>query len=138
MNSPTLQWTTGELIKLPFLGPFMAYEIVTDLRHTPMLDKAPDIMTWANPGPGGARGAGRVVGEGPEHYSRSNAKDQERIQGVMRSLLHMMKTEQQHWPSDWPAWEMRDVEHTLCEFDKYERARLGEGCPKQRYKGAAA
>ncbi len=138
MNSPTLQWATEELIKFPFLGPFMAYEIVTDLRHTPLLEKAPDIMTWANPGPGATRGAGRVVGEGPDYYSRSNAKDQERIQGVMKSLLHMMKAEREHWPDKWPAWEMRDVEHTLCEFDKYERARLGEGRPKQRYQGAAA
>jgi hypothetical protein len=38
-----------------------------------------------------------------------------------------------NWPHEWPAWEMREVEHTLCEFDKYERARLGEGRPKQRF-----
>jgi hypothetical protein len=34
----------------------------------------------------------------------------------------------------WPAWEMREVEHTLCEFDKYERARLGEGKPRGVYR----
>jgi len=26
------------------------------------------------------------------------------------------------------------VEHTLCEFDKYERARLGEGKPKEIFR----
>ena len=30
--------------------------------------------------------------------------------------------------------EMRDIEHCLCEFDKYERTRLGEGRPRAKYK----
>ena len=33
-----------------------------------------------------------------------------------------------------PALEMRDIEHCLCEFDKYERTRLGEGRPRAKYK----
>jgi hypothetical protein len=28
----------------------------------------------------------------------------------------------------------QDLQNCLCEFDKYERARLGEGTPKQIYK----
>jgi hypothetical protein len=36
---------------------------------------------------------------------------------------------------DWmPSVEMRDIEHSLCEFDKYERVRLGEGRPRMKYK----
>ncbi len=31
----------------------------------------------------------------------------------------------------WPPLELREIEHSLCEFDKYERVRLGEGKPKQ-------
>jgi hypothetical protein len=34
----------------------------------------------------------------------------------------------------WPIWEMREVEHTLCEFDKYMRVVNGEGFPRGRYK----
>jgi hypothetical protein len=30
----------------------------------------------------------------------------------------------------------QDLQNCLCEFDKYERVRLGEGRPKQRYEGA--
>ena len=30
--------------------------------------------------------------------------------------------------------EMREIEHSLCEFDKYERVRLGQGTPRGRYK----
>ena len=29
--------------------------------------------------------------------------------------------------------EMRDIEHSLCEFDKYERVRLGQGRPRSKY-----
>lgn len=43
-------------------GPFMAYEVVTDLRHTRYLRNAPDIWTWANAGPGAIRGLNRLYG----------------------------------------------------------------------------
>ena len=33
-----------------------------------------------------------------------------------------------------PNLEMREIEHSLCEFDKYERTRLGEGRPRAKYK----
>jgi len=42
-------------------GPFISYEVVSDLRHTRYLENAPDIMTWANPGPGAKRGLNRLM-----------------------------------------------------------------------------
>ena len=51
----------------------------------------------------------------------------------MRELLEQ-STLQRHWSHNWPKWEMRDVEHTLCEFDKYERVRTGEGRPRGVYR----
>lgn len=130
----TLEEATRQLQQFPYLGPFMAYEVVTDLRHT-ILSCAPDIMTWANPGPGAIRGAGRILSPTrSDHFSGSKA-DAPVIQELMRGLLERSQ-DTNYWPSEWPQWEMRDVEHTLCEFDKYERARLGEGTPKQRYQGA--
>lgn len=130
--------------KQPYFGPFHAYEIVTDLRHTALLDRAPDIMTWANPGPGAHRGANRVFRGGPrERVSRDQVIDE------MRVLLSWSRSAA-YWPQAasapgirspgytqpgiWPAWEMRDVEHTLCEFDKFERVRLGEGKPRGVYR----
>lgn len=32
----------------------------------------------------------------------------------------------------WPAWELREVEHTLCEYDKYMRVAEGTGHPRGR------
>lgn len=119
----TLQDAWSWLRQFPYLGDFMAYEIVTDLRHTTLLDRAPDIMTWANPGPGAARGLGRVFRGDPAAYRPSQKAELNRM---MRDLLEMSRSSAV-WSSDWPRWEMRTVEHTLCEFDKYERLRLGEG-----------
>jgi hypothetical protein len=39
------------------------------------------------------------------------------------------------WPTEWSDWEMRDVEHTLCEYDKYLRCQSGQGKTKQKYEG---
>ena len=32
-------------------------------------------------------------------------------------------------------FELREVEHSLCEMDKYQRVMRGEGRPKSRYNG---
>ena len=29
--------------------------------------------------------------------------------------------------------DMRTIEHSLCEWDKYERVRLGQGTPRSKY-----
>lgn len=120
------------LCGFPYLGAFMAYEIVTDLRHTSLLNQAPDIMTWASAGPGAARGLCRVQGLPLGTLRYQSSSDQQTLIAGMRCLLAQSQ-DPALWPVDWPRWEMRDVEHTLCEFDKYERARLGEGAPKQKY-----
>lgn len=120
------EWLSG----FPFFGKFHSYEIVTDLRHTELLNRAPDIMTWANPGPGAQRGANRVFG-------RLVSEKTPRVEliGEMQHLLAHSRSKKL-WPNNakWPKWEMRDVEHTLCEFDKYERVRLEEGKPRGVYR----
>lgn len=130
-NHQTLQRAHEELVEFPYLGSFMAYEIVTDLRHTPVLWNAKDVDTWAAAGPGAARGLCRVMGVPLGTYRYQSAKDQELLLKGMQRLLAFSRGGL--WPAEWPRWEMREVEHTLCEFDKYERARLGEGTPKQRF-----
>lgn len=129
----TLEETHKLFMEFPYLGHFMSYEIVTDLRHTFLLENASDIMTWANPGPGAQRGFSRLMGNGPQLV---NKKEIPLVIEGMRELLEYSKQEE-YWPQHliWPQWEMRDVEHQKCEYDKYERARLGEGKPKQLYRG---
>lgn len=116
----------ADLVRFPFLGGFTAYEIVSDIRWMSVGQSWPDIMTWAHAGPGAVRGLNRVHGR-PVKASLN----QRQALSEMRDLLAESR---EHWPDEWPMWEMREVEHTLCEFDKYERVRLGEGTPRGRFR----
>lgn len=134
MRGYSLQTATELLKQYPYIGAFIAYEIVTDMRHTPVLGFAPDIMTWANPGGGCARGLSRMLDLPTNHFNRHKKEDIEEMLAYMNHILPFSKSSE-FWPQHWPFWEMREVEHNLCEFDKYERARTGQGKPKQLYKG---
>lgn len=124
-HSSSLERMHERLMKEQGLGPFMAYEIVTDLRHTAVLSHAPDIMTWANPGPGCMRGLGWIVFDNNKIFDRSMRND---ILDHMRTILEMSK--EQPWIER--PWEMREVEHALCEYDKFRRVQRGDR-PKRRY-----
>jgi len=106
--------------ELHFMGGFMAYEAVSDLRWTPILDQAQDIMTWANAGPGCARGLGWVVYNDSDVFSCSVGHQRKMLE-YMQELLEHSKNPN-YWPAEWKQWEMREVEHWNCEFDKYMRA----------------
>lgn len=129
------------------VGGFMAYEMVTDMRHVPsLLANAEDIMTWANPGPGAIRGLRRL---GRPHKPRHEA-----IRSIERLLRESREGRRHAWERSGPdekfkpieqgpavledhmsPLEMRDVEHSLCEFDKYCRVKFGEGEPRMRFNG---
>lgn len=126
----TLHAAWEDLLTVPYLGKFMAYELVSDLRWD-VLTKATDINTWANAGPGCTRGLGRAVSGDLEQFSYGSASSQLVMLNVMRQLLEMSR-DAAYWPSEWKPWEMREVEHWSCEFDKYCRVQGGERM-KRRY-----
>lgn len=104
---------------LPYFGwgGFMSYEVACDLRYTRYLDTAPDVLSWAHAGPGALRGLRRVTGVLPKK----------------RDALELMREVHERIAPVWPykpKLELREIEHSLCEFDKYERVRLGEGKPR--------
>lgn len=109
-------------------GPFMAYEVVTDLRHTRYLRNAPDIMTWANAGPGAIRGLNRLYGR-----ELNTQPKKEQTNNEMFLLMEQMNANPMLWPEKWPRLEMRDVEHSLCEYDKWERVTNGQGKMRSKY-----
>ena len=106
---------------------FMAYEVASDLRYTRYLETAPDNLTWAHAGPGAKRGLNRLLGR--DAKARPYLNDADAL-GAMRTLLSQISIV---WPYQ-PALEMREIEHSLCEFDKYERARNGEGRPRSYFR----
>ena len=126
----TMEWMTNDLCRYRDLGPFMAYEIVCDLRWSLLRNDVPqDVSTWANPGPGARRGLWRIYGQ-EKFLANSKAGTRLCIE-AMRLLLHEWREGIGPRPRE---AEMREVEHTLCEFDKYERARLGEGRPREKFR----
>jgi hypothetical protein len=120
------------------IGPFLAYEIVTDLRHTRYLRDAPDINSWANAGPGAIRGLNRLLGR----PLKSRMKQEEALHLMTGLLDNLNRRHRVPWGdkhkyialAPWiPQLELRDVEHSLCEVDKYLRVTLGEGAPRERF-----
>lgn len=131
-EGPSLKTAVMDLKKLSHIGLFMAYEIVCDLRWTPVLWNAPDIMTWANAGPGATHALGTLCAGNRYTYNRNDPIDQVVMVGFMQELL-AMSTNADYWSPNWRAWEMREVEHWLCEHDKYLRGERGLHL-KRRYR----
>jgi hypothetical protein len=107
------------------MGSFMAAQVVADEKNNPEspLAEAKDWRTWAAPGPGSLRGLNRILGNGPVKTGFSDGyflQELNKLQDIVNEKLGMGLCAQ-------------DIQNCLCEFDKYERARLGEGKPKQRY-----
>lgn len=126
---------------IPSFGPFIVYEVISDLRWTRYLEHASDIMTWANPGPGAARGVGRILGYDvrwdENKYSRADFNKQRAKYSTYLVQLEIMQELLSISPDYLADWmnpmEMRDIEHSLCEWDKYMRAKEGSGRPKQSF-----
>jgi hypothetical protein len=105
-------------------GPFMAYEVVTDLRHTRYLRNAPDIYTWANAGPGAIRGLNRLYGRDLAAKPRPEQTNAE----MLKLMIELNDLDEPGFnetfgePCDVnPRFEMRDIEHSLCEYAKWKR-----------------
>jgi hypothetical protein len=126
-RQPTMQEVHSWLKQFRGWGDFMAYEVVTDLRHTRYLDKAPDINTWAVAGPGAIRGLHRLHGR---PYKKPLS--QERACEEMRELLTLSRSS---LPDFVPPLELREIEHSLCETDKWLRVAAGQGRLRSRYQG---
>lgn len=112
----TLENATAVIAEhVPMCAAFTAYEVVCDLRWTPLLSKAADIWTWANPGPGATRGLNHI------HGRKMTAKPStSQLIAEMQDLLKESKRPGRLGNHMQPL-EMRDVEHSLCEFAKHLR-----------------
>ena len=117
-GTTTLESMWEYLKEHEFFGPFMSYEVVTDLRHTDYFCNAPDIDTWACPGPGACRGLSWIMAGDLKHLSYGANKARKTAIKHMQVLLNIAQEDKEQWPADWPRWEMRTVEHWLCEYAK--------------------
>ena len=108
--------------KYPCVGPFIAGQVIADLKQTKILAGADDWWTWAAVGPGSARGLNRLHGR-PLVQSVSQTQGLKEMQHVRASakLEHLC---------------LQDVQNCLCEYDKYARVFYRQGKPRSSYPGA--
>lgn len=113
-------------------GKFLAYEVSVDITYTDISSLTED--EWVSAGPGCRRGIERIF---PGQPKKPEAP-------VYPALIKRLRNEQ------FDAWEkynlpfpsiaykgrymtLRNIEHCLCEFDKYNRTFTGESHPKQKF-----
>ena len=124
---PSMERAVNILMRVPTIGGFIGYEIACDLRHTRLLADAYDIKSWANPGPGAMRGIHRLM-TGKHKWPKGTPRPD--YVRAMRMLLRRAERRGMLGKAikrcEWP-FEMREIEHSLCEFDKYCRVKFKEG-----------
>lgn len=117
---------------LPFNGMagFMSAQVVADVKYTAPYREVRDWYDFAASGPGSRRGMNRMM-----HRKVDATWPREtwnhalyELAAQMAKLFKARNMERLH---------NQDLQNCLCEFDKYERTRLGEGFPRTRYPGEA-
>src|SRR6516165_10921385 len=109
------------------IGPFLAGQVIADLKHVESFRSASDWWSFAVPGPGSLRGLNRVC-KREVKASWSEA--------VWHATLLQLGTEiaPQLEASGIARLDAQNLQNVLCEFDKYERAREKGGNASRKYK----
>ena len=109
------------------LGSFLAAQIVADMKYVEPLKSASDWWEFAASGPGSRRGLNRLLGREVD----APWKEQDWREALAKVRVEI-KPQFEELGLEWS--HAQDHQNNLCEFSKYEKARLGEGRPKQRYR----
>lgn len=112
------------------LGSFMAAQVIADIKYDKAgpLAEAEDWYTWAAPGPGSLRGMLRMLfGECDPDTMRLSELQWGRH---FDDLFPLMAAKLPAGTLD----SAQDLQNCLCEWDKYERVRLGQGTPRALYR----
>jgi hypothetical protein len=120
----SLQALYNGLVGCMGLGSFMAAQVVADVKNAKggPLAAALDWRTWAAKGPGSIRGLRRYFPDGLPS------------QEFIVNLRLMVAEVRPHVPKAVQHICMQDWQNVMCEFDKYTRAKNGEGRPKADYR----
>jgi hypothetical protein len=108
-------------------GSFMAGQVVADIKYAPTLCAAKDWWTFAASGPGSRRGLNRVLGY-PVNQPWKEAVWRLGNEVVREKINERFRRE------GFEPIHGQDAQNCLCEYDKMERVRLGEGQPKMRFR----
>lgn len=110
----------------PGLGSFLTAQVVADLKYVEPLRSASDWHTFAASGPGSRRGLNRILGRSVKSPWSEDDWRQKLNKLQVATAVHLRRVGIE--------LHAQDLQHNLCEYDKWMRAKLGEGTPKQRYR----
>lgn len=128
MKHDTLRAFCGRLLTLNGVQGFIAGQVIADAKYaTQWLKMASDWHEFAISGPGSRRGLNRVIGN-----DKNRPWKEREWHEVLLFLRGAVNTSVRVGIGELHA---QDIQNCLCEFDKYERVRLGEGTPRSRYPG---
>jgi hypothetical protein len=116
----TLRAFHNRLAAVRFMGDFHTAQVVADVKYVGELRHASDWWTFAASGPGSRRGLNRVL----DHPTDAPWKESD---WVHQLYLLRKAIAPAFAKAGLPEMHAQDTQNCLCEFDKYERIRLGEG-----------
>lgn len=128
-KAKTLEAACGQIMTIHGFGPFLANQITTDLRYTKWWAKAADWNTFVLGGPGTIRGLCRLFQE-PLNAQKSQPWVHDRLMLVREITKTVLGVS----PINDYFLDPNNISNSFCEFDKYERVRLGEGRLNRHYK----
>ena len=124
--SGSVKHTTNQLAEAFGIQTFIAGQVSADLTYIRgQLDNAIDINSWAPMGPGSQRGLNRLY-QRPINKVFTDKQFNSELVGVRELITRSNKTLQD--------LTLHDCQNIMCEFDKYQRVKTGEGKPRQNYK----
>ena len=127
LNTDSCEESWGAIKSSYGFGSFMAGQVVADLRWA-VKGKWDDKFDWAAAGPGSQRGLNRFLD--------LHVKIQMGQENFLEELLDIINYCGDNLPASIVnRLEAIDYQNCLCEYDKYSRVLLGEGKPKQLYRG---
>ena len=124
LNPKSIQASWEEIMAndYPCVGPFIAGQIIADLKHTKHLCEATDWWDWAAVGPGSMRGLNRLHDRPLKFnvHQEQALKEMRKVRDELDICFELC---------------LQDIQNCLCEFDKYMRVKLGQGKPRAGYRG---
>jgi len=124
--SNSIKYTTETLATAFGIQSFIAGQVSADLTYLRnQLDSAIDLYSWAPMGPGSQRGLNRL-------YQRTINKKftEERFNQELTEIRSILIDSNNKLKD----LTLHDCQNIMCEFDKYQRVKTGEGKPRQNYK----
>jgi len=124
--SNSIKYTTETLATAFGIQSFIAGQVSADLTYLRnQLDSAIDLYSWAPMGPGSQRGLNRL-------YQRTISKKftEERFNQELTEIRSILIDSNNKLKD----LTLHDCQNIMCEFDKYQRVKTGEGKPRQNYK----